>query len=480
MELQMMRSARRDRAAVPVISDPIEEALDDAPLSLFHFRAAITAGAGFFTDAYDLNVIGTVMLLVRPQFGLDAGQVALASSSALLATAIGAFLFGRLGDLLGRRRIYGLEAAIMVVGALLSAVSPNFTWLLVARFILGLGIGGDYPASSVIMTEYANRFNRGRLVGLSFAFYVLGQMTAYLVSLVILAAGTPSDLAWRLILGFGAIPSIIVLWNRRHMPESPRWTLRVAGDREQAANDLSAFSERSDIGAVPRRTRVKLSLRDMLRNKIFLITLVGTGVSWFFYDVASYGNSVSQPLLIKSISPATDNVTNVAINALLVVCFGVTGALVGLAVIDRMRRTTLQILGLCLCAASMLLITSIPGLTDTVAPFAVVFGLSLFGSAFGPNPGLILLSAECYPTAARSTGHGISSSLGKVGAFIGALVAPLVLSAYGLRITTLLAGVCFVLAILATLVLRDPSGVPLDAASAEMDGDLRAPELEPA
>jgi MFS transporter, PHS family, inorganic phosphate transporter len=367
-----------------------------------------------------------------------------------------------------------------VLGALLSAFSPNFTWLLVARFILGLGIGGDYPASSVIMTEYANRFNRGRLVGLSFAFYVVGQMTAYLVSLLILGAGIPSGLAWRLILGFGAIPSLVVLWNRRHMPESPRWTLRVAGDRARAADDLSTFTG-SGIGAVSPGAGKRLPFSALVRNRAFLVTLVGTGMSWLFYDIASYGNSVSQPLLIKSISPATDNVTNVAINALLVVCFGVTGALVGLAVIDRMRRTSLQNLGLGLCAVSMLLITLIPGLTGTVAPFAVIFGLSLFGSAFGPNPGLILLSAECYPTAARSTGHGISSSLGKVGAFVGAFLAPLVLSAYGLRITTLIAGVCFVLAILATLVLRDPAGVPLEAASAEMvDGDLPAPALKPA
>ena len=67
-----------------------------------------------------------------------------------------------------------------------------------------------------------------------------------------------------------------------------------------------------------------------------------------------------------------------------------------------------------------------------------------------------------------------------MGAFLAAFVAPLVLSAYGLRVTTLLAGACFVLAILATMVLRDPSGVPLEAASAQLEGDLRAPELEPA
>ncbi|BBX39577.1 MFS transporter [Mycobacterium simiae] len=463
-------------ARTPV--DPIEEALDNAPLSLFHLKAAATAGAGFFTDAYDLNVIGTVILLVKPEFGLNSGQVALLTSSALLAVAVGAFVFGRLGDLLGRRTVYGLEAAIMVVGALLSAFAPNFTWLLVARFILGVGIGGDYPASSVITTEYANRFNRGRVVGFAFLFFALGQVAAYLAALLILATGTPHELAWRLILGLGALPALLVLWNRRHMPESPRWTLRVARDRERAESDLSAFSATTPLAAATGKARVKVRLSEVLTNRHFLITLIGTGGSWFFFNIATYGNAVSQPLLIKSISPSTATITNVAINAVLMICFGLSGALVGLAVVDRLRRTTLQISGLALCAGSMLLITVIPGLTHTVIAFAAVFGLSLFGTTFGPNYALILLGAECYPTTVRSTGHGLSSCLGKVGGFIGALLTPLVLSGMGLRITTLLAGVCFLLAGAATLVLRDPSGVPLDDASAGMRWGVRAAPTE--
>jgi MFS transporter, PHS family, inorganic phosphate transporter len=465
----MTRTLDADEGAAAIAPDPIEEALDNAPLSLFHFKAAATAGAGFFTDAYDLSVISTVVLLVKPEFALSSQQVALLTSSALLAVALGAFVFGRLGDLFGRRTVYGLEAAIMVLGALLSAVAPNFTWLLVARFILGIGIGGDYPASSVITTEYANRFNRGRLVSFAFLFFVLGQVAGYLVPLLILAVGTPPDLAWRLILGLGALPALLVLWNRRHMPESPRWTLRVAGDRERA------FSAKSSPAAAGGKARVRVPLSHVLTNRTFLVTLIGTGGSWFFYNVASYGTAVSQPLLIKSISPSTNNISNVAINAVLVICFGLVGALAGLAVVDRMRRTTLQIAGLAMAALSMLLISAIPGLTHTVGPFVAVFGLALFATTFGVNYGLILLSGECYPTAVRSTAHGLSSSLGKVGGFVGALITPLVLSGFGLRTTTLLAGICFLLAGAATLVLRDPSGVPLDDASATMHRGLGTP-----
>ena len=442
----------------------VRTALDDAPVSLFHLKAACTAGAGFFTDSYDLNVIGTVMLLVRPEFKLSAGQVALVTSSTLLAVAVGAILFGRLGDLLGRRRVYGVEAVI--IGALASAFAPNFLWLLVARIGLGLGIGGDYPASGVIMAEFANRRNRGRLVGLTFLFYVLGQVAAYLVALLVLALGTPEHLAWRVILGLGALPSLVVLWNRRHMPESPRWTLAVTGDAAQAARDLSTFAGRTVDPVDP----VPAPARRLPRSRTFLVTLLGTAGSWFFFNVAVYGNSVSQPLLIASIAPHTSTLTNIAVNTVLVVCFSLVAALVGLAVLDRMPRRHLQILGFGLSALSMLLIAAIPGLTTTVAPFALVFGVSLFGIALGPNYTTMLLAAESYPTRIRSTAHGLSAGLAKIGAFLGALSTPIVLAGFGLRVTVLIAGVCFLLGIATTLVLREPRDLALDE-----DDDVSAP-----
>lgn len=449
----------------------VSRALDEAPLSLFHLKAACTAGAGFFTDSYDLNVIGTVMLLVKPQFGLEAGQVAMVTSATLLAVALGAVGFGRLGDLLGRRRVYGLEAVIMIVGALLSAFAPSFAWLLIGRIVLGIGIGGDYPASGVLMAEFANRRNRGRLVGVTFLFYVLGQVAAYLVALLVLALGTPDNVAWRVILGLGALPSLLVLWNRRHMPESPRWTLD-RGDAAQAARDLSAFTGRDVTETAPLPSPDRGGPRF---GRAFLITLLGTAGSWFFFNVAVYGNSVSQPLLIASIAPNTSNLTNIAVNTVLVVCFSLVAALVGLAVLDRMPRKHLQILGFGLSALSMMLIAAIPGLTATVAPFALIFGVSLFGIALGPNYTTMLLAAESFPTRIRSTAHGLSAGIAKIGAFAGALISPIVLAGLGLRFTVLIAGICFLLGIATTLLLREPRDLALDQ---EETGAAPAPERE--
>lgn len=448
----------------------VARALDDAKLSVFHLRAAATAGAGFFTDAYDLNVIGTVVLLVTPIMHLDGTQVAWLSSSTLLAVAIGAMMFGRLGDLLGRRRVYGLEAVLMIIGALVTAFAPNFTVLLIGRLILGIGIGGDYPASGVIMTEYANRRNRGKLVGLTFLFYVFGQVSAYLVSLLVLAVGVPDEIAWRLILGLGVLPSLLVLYQRRHMPESPRWTADK-GDAATAMGDFAAFAGKPAqiVGATRTTSRTAAKAR---LTKTTVMTLVGTAGAWFFFNVAVYGNNVSQPLLIKNIEPEATMPANIALNATLVICFSLTGALVGLGALDRLPRRVQQVVGFGLCAVAMATVTFIPALSSTVIPFALLFGLSLFGVAFGPNYTTMLLGAEAFPTSVRSTFHGFSSGFAKIGAFIGALIVPLLLAGPGLRAVTLLAMGCFIAGAALTAFVREPNGLSLDEASSEAASPL--------
>lgn len=456
----------------------VAKSLDGAKLSVFHLKAAVTAGAGFFTDSYDLNVIGTVTLLITPQFHLDSGQVAMLTSSTLLAVAAGAMAFGRLGDLLGRRRVYGLEAVLMIIGALVSALAPNFAVLLAGRIILGIGIGGDYPASGVIMAEYANTRNRGKLVGFTFIFYVFGQVSAYLVSLLVLAVGVPDDIAWRLILGAGVIPSLLVLHQRRHMPESPRWTAHHR-DPAQAARDFESFAQRPVTSVVTAdRTTADRTTADRVKEtrvasaalskRRVLIALAGTAGSWFFYNVAVYGINVSQPLLIKNIEPGATTVANIALNAVLVVCFSLVGGIVGLVALDRMRRRTQQAVGFGICALTMLLITVVPGLSTTVIPFAITFGLSLFGSMFGPSYTTMLLAAESYPTSIRSTFHGLSSGIAKVGAFAGALIVPLVLSGGGLRTVTLIASCCFIAGIATTYLVREPGGLALDDVSEDL------------
>ena len=164
-------------------------ALDEAPLGRFHFRAVLVSGMGFFTDAYDLFIIGIASALITQDWHLSPGRLALLNSTMLAAAFLGATAFGRIADLVGRKRVYWLVAAIMVVGSLGSALAPTYWVLIVFRFVLGFGVGGDYPVSAVIMSEYANRKDRGRLVGMVFSTQALGLIVGPLIALGLIGAG---------------------------------------------------------------------------------------------------------------------------------------------------------------------------------------------------------------------------------------------------------------------------------------------------
>jgi len=118
-------------------------ALDEASLSRFHLRAVLVSGMGFFTDAYDLFVIGIASALITKDWNLGSGRLALLNSTMLFAAFLGALVFGRFADVSGHKRVYWLVAAIMVVAAVGSALAPSY-WVLIAfRFVFGFGVGGD-------------------------------------------------------------------------------------------------------------------------------------------------------------------------------------------------------------------------------------------------------------------------------------------------------------------------------------------------
>jgi PHS family inorganic phosphate transporter-like MFS transporter len=159
---------------------------------------------GFFTDAYDLFVIGIASTLITKEWQLSSGRLALLNSTMLAAACLGAFVFGRFADVAGRKRVYWMVAAIMIAGALGSALSPSFWVLIVFRFLLGFGVGGEYPVSAALMSEYANRKDRGKLVGIVFGTQALGLIVGPLVALALLGAGAGDYVAWRTMLALGA------------------------------------------------------------------------------------------------------------------------------------------------------------------------------------------------------------------------------------------------------------------------------------
>ena len=445
----------------------VTQALDEAVMGLFHLRAVLIAGVGFFTDAYDLFIIGAAMLLINADWHLNSTQVGLLGSTSLIAAFAGAFVFGRLADVLGRKRIYGLEAAIMAIGSLASAFSPTFTWLIVSRFVMGLGIGGDYPVSAVIMSEYANRKDRGKLVGMVFSMQAVGLIIGPIVALTLVASGINHDIAWRLMLGLGAIPAMAVIYFRRKMPESPRYVSQVLGREKEAATSLQTYSEGQVIVQETKDVSGKrLSAWSFLTNWTLLKTLIGTAGTWFVFDYAYYGNSISTPMIMKLIAPHSTLVTNLAWSLIIFAGAAVPGYILAFLKVDKIGHRRLQLIGFAVMGLAFLGMGVIPGITRMVAPFLLLYAISYFFADFGPNTTTFILSAELYPVSLRTTGHGFSAGIAKFGAFIGVFVFPLLTDSFGLNGTLTITFVFAVAGFLLTLLLPEPAMQSMESLSA--------------
>jgi MFS transporter, PHS family, inorganic phosphate transporter len=449
-----MTTTRNNSAHAPGVN----EVLDGSRFQRFHLKAIAISGAGFFTDAYDLTVIGTALLLIKPQWGLNTSQVALLGSTALIASAIGAVVWGRLADILGRKRMYGLAAAIMTVAAVASGLSPNFAWLLAFRFILGIAIGGDYPVSGVIMTEYANVKDRGRMVALMFSSYVLGSISGPAVALLLLASGLNQSLTWRLLLGLGAVPSLLVLYARTKAPESPRFVAET--DEQRAATDLTVFT--GTTTAATGRSGTRQTMWQCLKAAgVWRAVLMTAGV-WFLFDIAYYGNTISAPLLVKNVAPHASMMEAVTVNLVLYAAFTVPAFGLAILMIDKIGHIKLQVIGLIGMATGFGAIALIPQIAHSVGMFIAAYGFSSFFMWFGPGVTTMLLAAELFTTSIRATAHGFAAGAAKVGAFVGAISFPPMLAAWGLQGTELVAAACCLAAAGLSLIVPEPSRRSLD------------------
>jgi PHS family inorganic phosphate transporter-like MFS transporter len=438
----MRVSVSRDSA----LSGPIGEAA-------LRRRALLVSGMGFFTDAYDLFVIGIVSTLLKTEWHLSTGQLSLLNAVMLGAAFLGAMVFGRIADLIGRTRVYWMSAAVMVVAAIGSALAPSLAVLVAFRFLLGFGVGGDYPVSAVLMSEYAGHHHRGRMVALVFSAQAVGLVVGPLAALALLGGGAGPAATWRILLGLGAVPAAAAVWLRRKMPEPPRFAAGPGRVRRSALVDGQRAA----------------SLRALLSSRRFLVMLIGTAGCWFLLDYAYYGNTISTPQIIGLINPHASQTATIAIQLAIFVVAAVPGYVLAIARMDRFGHRRLQLTGFVLMGACFAVIGLVPGMTTAVVPFLLVYGVSYFFTEFGPNVTTFVLPGELFPTRFRATGHGVAAGIGKLGAFIGVFLFPVLQHSLGLRGTLLLTAGVAVLGALLTLVLPEPAGRSLEDISGDPD-----------
>lgn len=448
-------------------------ALDVAKTQMYHFTAIVIAGMGFFTDAYDLFCISLVTKLLgriyytdpaQPKPGvLPPGVQAAVTGVALVGTLSGQLFFGWLGDKLGRKKVYGITLMLMVGCSLASGLSfgnsPKgvMATLCFFRFWLGFGIGGDYPLSATIMSEYANKKTRGAFIAAVFAMQGFGIMAGGVFALIVAAAfdhkyQVPTyeenakaslvlpafDYVWRIILMFGAVPAALTYYWRMKMPETARYTALVAKNGKQAASDMSKVlqveieAEEEKVQNLAENQNQKFGLFTRQFAKRHGLHLLGTTTTWFLLDIAFYSQNLFQKDIFTAIGwipPAKEmNAINelyriARAQTLIALCSTVPGYWFTVAFIDYMGRFAIQLMGFFFMTVFMFAL-AIPydhwTKKENRIGFVVMYSLTFFFANFGPNATTFVVPAEIFPARLRSTCHGISAAAGKAGAIVGA------------------------------------------------------------
>ncbi len=446
--------------------------VDEVGLAKHHFRTMFTAGMGFFTDAYDLFIIGVTIALLTPIWHLTPIDIAWLGSTSLIGAATGAYVFGRISDIFGRKAIYGLEVIILSIAAIGSAFSMDIMQLIIWRFILGIGIGGDYPISAIIMSEYSNRKDRGKLIGMVFSLQGIGLIAGPIVAILILMLGVPHDIAWRILLGLGAIPAASVIYLRRKIKETPHYSLSVKGNVDgtvAAINDITGSNIKVKHDNQQAGVKAKAKWTDILKYP-YNLRLLGTMGSWFLLDWAFYGNSISWPLVMKSFLPHATFIQGLALATIVFIVFAAPFYWIASFNLDTLGRKFIQTFGFIGMGLSYLIISLVGFSGYTLAPiaFMLIFGLSYVFVEFGPNMTTFIYPAEVYPTSIRGLGDGLSAGAGKTGAFIGTFLFPLLITTVKIQGTFLVLAIISVVGAILTLVaLPETKNVSLATVSEE-------------
>jgi MFS family permease len=221
--------------------------IDRLPWSPFHTRMVVALGAVWILDGLEITVASAVAdTLSKPEtLGLSSTQVGLIATVYLIGEVVGALVFGRMSDRLGRKNLFMITLAVYLVGSGLTALTLGngagwLVFLYATRFIAGMGIGGEYSAINSAIDELIPARFRGRVDIMVNGTYWGGALLGTLSTFILLNQLSPS-LGWRIGFLVGPVLGVLILFLRRHLPESARW--QVMHGREREAEETIAYIE---------------------------------------------------------------------------------------------------------------------------------------------------------------------------------------------------------------------------------------------
>lgn len=432
------------------------------------------AGVGFLMDAWDLfiiNIIYSIILLAyypRGTKNIDWGlQGGVLKASANIGNIVGQVFFGFCGDMFGRSAVYGKELIIVIVAVILQISAPDYLgghgitiWLAVFRFIMGIGIGGDYPMSATIVSDRSNLKNRGFMLAWIFSNQGWGNLVGALFAVIVIAGyrhyvdrGQVHKLsgAWRILQGLTLVPAAIVLYFRLTLVESTRFTqarklqddpdlITKGAHAERTGSDDEISKEKGYGGEMTpiENTAVGMSFKSIGKPKNEFIAyfstwknfskLFGCAACWFLVDITFYGINLNQSSILSVIGFTTGStwgkLMKTATGNLIITAAGfLPGYFITAFTVDIVGRKPIQILGFTMNALFLgILAGRFNHLKTQTGPFFVVFVFLQLFFNFGANATTFIIPAEAFPTRVRATAHGVCAACGKCGAILSSLL----------------------------------------------------------
>ena len=198
----------------------ILDRLENLPLGRFQYKLLVVTGLGWLFDAMDTGLIAFVLPVLAREWSLTPAQVGWIGSIGLIGMALGAVLAGTIADRIGRKQVFTITVLLYSISTGLCAVAWNYESLLVFRFLVGFGLGGELPVAATLMSEYAPARLRGRFIVLLESFWGLGWLVAACIAYLLIPV-----FGWQAAFFIGALPALYVFLLRLHMPESIRYLL---------------------------------------------------------------------------------------------------------------------------------------------------------------------------------------------------------------------------------------------------------------
>ncbi|SDL06746.1 MFS transporter [Tessaracoccus oleiagri] len=441
------------------------ERLDRLPYTRKHNKLLFGSGVGWALDAMDVGLISFIMAALISEWNLGRVEQSALVSVGFIGMAVGASVGGLLADRIGRRQVFALTLLVYGVATGLSALSTGLVMLIALRFIVGLGLGGELPVASTLVSEFAPKRIRGRVVVALESFWAVGWLAAAVVGYFLV----PLENGWRWALALGAIPAVWSIVIRLGLPESVRF-LESKGRHAEAENIVAELERTAGITPpdepvdTEHSKAAKTTMGELFGPR-FRRRTIALWLTWFGVNFSYYGAFIWIPTLLHE-----GGLTLVKSFefTLLMTLAQLPGYLVAAILIEVWGRRATLVSFLGGSALSAVCFGFAPAIAEAIAPgsdswqygVAMLFGSLLSFFNLGAWGALYAITPEVYPTTGRASGAGAATAFGRVAAMLAPILVPIIVVA-GLGVLFAVFGAMFLLAMVAAWFLPENKGKAL-------------------